>query len=219
MFRSAKRLLGFAIKATDGVIGDVENLFFDNEKWVVRYIVLASGSLFSGRQTLVSPISISTIDGDRKLIFTDLTMKQIENAPGIENKKPISRRQEHTFNRYYNYLRYWTGSGLWGEDCHPRSLAGVVEQGEMPFDEYDDDDVDCHLRSIKEVLGYTVLLQNGEKGPIRDFLIDESTWAVSYLNFSTRGLQRWKKRLYQPGAGLEVSWPEQKIYIQDTSTS
>ncbi|MEP7303296.1 MAG: PRC-barrel domain-containing protein [Caldimonas sp.] len=58
MLRSAKDLEGFAVGATDGVIGHVKDLNFDDEAWVVRYLVVDAGGWLSSRKVLISPIAI-----------------------------------------------------------------------------------------------------------------------------------------------------------------
>ena len=40
MLRNSKDLEGSAIGATDGAIGDVKDLYFDDEEWVIRYLVV-----------------------------------------------------------------------------------------------------------------------------------------------------------------------------------
>lgn len=37
MLRSVKSLEGFSIGATDGTIGKIEDFYFDDEAWVIRY--------------------------------------------------------------------------------------------------------------------------------------------------------------------------------------
>ena len=58
MLRSVNELKGFEIVATDGEIGDVEEFYFDDERWALRYIVVNTGNWLSGRQVLISPFSV-----------------------------------------------------------------------------------------------------------------------------------------------------------------
>lgn len=44
MLRNSKNLEGCAIGATDGAIGEVKDLSFDDEAWVIRYLVVGTGS-------------------------------------------------------------------------------------------------------------------------------------------------------------------------------
>ena len=45
MLRSMDELKNYAIGATDGVIGQVKDLYFDDESWVIRYLVVGNGEV------------------------------------------------------------------------------------------------------------------------------------------------------------------------------
>jgi uncharacterized protein YrrD len=47
MLRSANRLMGFSIAATDGELGMVDNLYFDDRQWAIRYVVVDTGGWLS----------------------------------------------------------------------------------------------------------------------------------------------------------------------------
>ena len=40
MLRDTKEMLGMTIGASDGDIGQVRDLYFDDDAWVVRYLVV-----------------------------------------------------------------------------------------------------------------------------------------------------------------------------------
>ena len=50
MLRSIKDLENYAIRATDGIIGHVKDFYFDDEAWVVRYLVVETGAWLSSRK-------------------------------------------------------------------------------------------------------------------------------------------------------------------------
>ncbi len=77
-------LKGFDILATDGEIGDVEELYFDDEQWAVRYIVVNNGSWLSGRQVLISPFSVTQVDRDNRKLHLCLTQDRVEKSPNID---------------------------------------------------------------------------------------------------------------------------------------
>lgn len=58
MLRSMSDLEGYAIAATDGTIGHVKDFYFDDKAWVIRYLVVDTGSWLSSRKVLISPIAI-----------------------------------------------------------------------------------------------------------------------------------------------------------------
>jgi sporulation protein YlmC with PRC-barrel domain len=40
MLRTMNDLEGYAINATDGTIGRVKDFYFDDEAWVIRYLIV-----------------------------------------------------------------------------------------------------------------------------------------------------------------------------------
>ena len=44
MLRTMKDLQGYVIQATDGDIGHVKDVYFDDQQWVARYLVVETGS-------------------------------------------------------------------------------------------------------------------------------------------------------------------------------
>jgi len=57
MLTNAKYSKGLVVSATDGKIGTVDNLYFDDETWAVRYLTVETGG-WLGRQVLISPFSV-----------------------------------------------------------------------------------------------------------------------------------------------------------------
>ena len=49
MIRSARGLHKFAIVATDGPIGAIDDFLFDDERWAIRYVVVDTGRWLPGR--------------------------------------------------------------------------------------------------------------------------------------------------------------------------
>jgi len=43
MLRNVTRLKGFEIRARDGEVGTLDQLYFDDENWAIRYLVVNSG--------------------------------------------------------------------------------------------------------------------------------------------------------------------------------
>ena len=43
----------------DGVIGHVKDFYFDDESWVIRYLVVQTGQWLLHRNVLISPIAIN----------------------------------------------------------------------------------------------------------------------------------------------------------------
>ena len=103
MLTNASNLKGLTIQALDGELGSVEQFYFDDESWGVRYLVVDTGGWLSGREVLISPISITHTDWPAKRLHVALTKKQVEESPGIDVHMPISRRHEALYMGYYGY--------------------------------------------------------------------------------------------------------------------
>jgi PRC-barrel domain len=58
MLLAISALKGYAIEATDGQIGSVDDFLFDDKTWQVRWLVVDTGGWLSGRQVLVHPSAI-----------------------------------------------------------------------------------------------------------------------------------------------------------------
>ena len=76
MLRGINDLTRFTIAATDGNLGSVRDLYFDDRSWAVRYLVVDAGPWFPGRRFFVSPISVRR--SDPTTLRLGLSMKEVE---------------------------------------------------------------------------------------------------------------------------------------------
>lgn len=219
MLRSVKKLEGFAIAATDGAIGHVKDFYFDDQAWVLRYLVVDTGSWLGGRDVLISPYSIRQPGWASDRLPVSITRKQIENSPGIDSAKPVSRQFEQGYLGYYGYPDYWGGIGLWGDSYYP----GAQWTG-TAADDYDgyrgyvraaqfDRDGDPHLRSCNAVNGYHIQASDGEIGQVAGFLIDDATWSIRYMIVNTSNWWVGHKVLVSPEWIDAVSWADSKVKV------
>ncbi len=94
MLTNTEQLKGFVIRATDGELGTVDQFYFDDETWAIRYLTVETGGWLGGRQVLISPISVIHTDWQARQLDVALTKKQVEDSPDISTHQPISRQQE-----------------------------------------------------------------------------------------------------------------------------
>jgi hypothetical protein len=52
------------------------------------------------REVLISPYSIGKIDWEGDTLPVAVTKQQIENSPGIDSEKPVSRQYEKSYLGY-----------------------------------------------------------------------------------------------------------------------
>lgn len=94
MLRNLKDLERYTVGATDGDLGRVVDFLFDDERWVVRYLVVEPGGFFDERRVLISPISFRQVDWRLQCFNVALTKDKVRNSPSIDLDKPVSRQYE-----------------------------------------------------------------------------------------------------------------------------
>jgi hypothetical protein len=162
MLTHAKDLLGFRMHTSDGDIGHVQDLYFDDERWMVRYVVVDTRHWLPGRQILVSPVSVVSADRSRRRLETDLTVEQIRNSPDIDTDKPVSRQHEIEFHEYFSLPVYWAAESAGGRHAD-----------------------DPRLRSLRALLEYTVTALDRDVGRADDVLVDNPPWEIRYVVVDT----------------------------------
>jgi hypothetical protein len=195
MLRNTTQLKGFAVRATDGELGTVDQLYFDDETWAIRYLTVET-SWLGGRRVLISPISVIQADWQAKRLDVALTKTQVENSPNIDTDKPVSRQHEIAYSGYYGYPYYWGGPFLWGPATYP---GGVMTAPRDPIAErIQKESTDSHLRSTKAVTGYHIEAADGEIGHVDGFIVDDEAWAIRYIEVATKNWWPGKKVLVSP---------------------
>jgi len=219
MKRSLKSLQGYTLKETDGEIGKVDEFYFDDVSWTIRYLVIKTGNWLSGKKVLISPKALLTPDWENETFPVNLTKSQIENSPDIDTDKPVSRQHEEELFTYYTWDPYW-GDGAHG--------AGIF--GAMPSDLYENEEAtapvvpvensephDPHLRSSDEVIGYGIHATDGEIGKVTDYILDDSDWRIDYLVVETGDWLSSKKLLLPAGWIKQVKWDNRIVIVNVTT--
>ncbi len=215
MLRSVKQLYGAKLGAYDGDIGHVKDFYFDDQDWTIRYLVADTGSWLPGRQVLISPHSLVRLDQGGGVLQVNLTRKQIEDSPSIEEHKPVSRQYEEEYYRYYGWPFYWQGGGLWGMSGFPilelpakpplsETAAPIARQSERP---------DAHLRSTQAVKGYQLRTGEGTIGHICDFMIDGLNWAIGQLVIKTGHRFSGKEVVIATKRVKRISYEESTVFV------
>ena len=230
MLRSMKDLEDYAIRATDGIIGHVKDFYFDDKAWVIRYLIVDTGTWLLSRKVLISPIAIGHPNWTEKVLPVSITKEQVKNSPDIDTEKPVSRQHEIPYLGYYGYPYYWGGAGLWGEGAYPSMMmpgyAGFVSTPHAEQSEAEKayaqaeaarhQDDDPHLRSCKGVMGYHIQATDGDIGHVQGLLVDEETWAIRYMIVNTSNWWLGHQVLIAPQWIQDVSWPDATVSVNLT---
>ena len=213
MLRSLKDLERYTVSATDGDIGSVVDFLLDDERWIVRYLVVETGGFLGGHRVLISPISFRNADWATRSFHLALTLDKVKNSPSVDTDKPVSRQHERDYYGYYGYPFYWGYSASWGMGAYP-SLLATGERQEAPVDHSKKATSDVHLRSIREILRYKIQGNDEAIGHLDDFVVDDQSWEVRYLAVDTAIWWFGKKVLVAPNWISRVSWSERTVHVK-----
>lgn len=224
MLRKVKELTGYSLQATDGELGKIKDVFFDDEKWTIRYLVVETGSWLNSRRVLISPYSIAGVNPDDASISVRLTQEQVKNSPNIDTHQPVSRQMEGDFSRYYGLGNYWIGPELWGTGAYPvagsPSMAGsgaVPSRAEELLQHVSDNPEDYHLRSADNVEGHHIQGTDEEIGHVEDFVYDDETWALRYFVVDTRNWWPGGRKVLVATHWIDrIDWAGSLVYINLT---
>ena len=100
-------MVGFGIEATDGALGHARDFYFDDEAWVIRYLVINTSNWWLGHEVLVDPEWITDVSWvDRKVII-DLTRQTTKESPHWDPALLPDRPQEALVYHHYGRKGYW----------------------------------------------------------------------------------------------------------------
>lgn len=218
MYRKAKQMFGWTIHGTDDVVGKLHDLYFDDEYWSIRYLVVETGGWLSRRRVLVSPFAVDAVAWDEEMLSVELTRERVENGPDIDLERPVSGQQFIDLHDYYGWPAYWAGSSLLGTATvgpYPFVLAGAEAVEEEAAEGELDETYrgDPHLRSVREVVGYHIAAEDGEMGHVSDFLVDYEEWVIRFLEVDTRDFLPGRHVLIAPRWVVDVDWAAAEVRL------
>jgi hypothetical protein len=99
MLRSVKALCGDVVLAPDGDAGIVVDIYFDDNNWGVRFLVVDTGHIMPQRRVLIAPVSVIRDQPTDPLIRVLLSRREIEQSPEMDSALPVSRQFDHPRRR------------------------------------------------------------------------------------------------------------------------
>jgi sporulation protein YlmC with PRC-barrel domain len=215
MERNINSLINYNIAATDGVIGEVEEFYFDDQSYKIRYLIVKTGSWLSERKVLISPGAIIKQQWKNGLFPLNLTKGQVKNSPDIDTDKSVSRQQEIELYGHYQWESYW-GSGFYGGGSLGVSMPFPVVDRKVIIEadkkeNHADDDI--HLRSTETITGYHIHATDGEIGHVKDFIINDQTWQIMFIVVDTTNWFGGKKVLVPVTRVKKVEWADNLVFL------
>jgi sporulation protein YlmC with PRC-barrel domain len=213
MLLRLKKLQGLPIDASDGEIGTIKDVYFDDRHWAARYLAVETGIRLGSRKVLISTMSVQSIDWMRNRVQVGLARKQIAASPPIDSSKAPSRQHERQLFDHYGYPYYWAGPFLWGAGSHPFIPAPPLTPSASAPGQDAAAPGDPQLRKALEVRGYRIETTDDSVGQIEDFLVDGENWEIRYLVVDTRNWLPGRRVVIPPKWITSVDWVRRVVNV------
>jgi sporulation protein YlmC with PRC-barrel domain len=190
--RSVRDLEGDAIVARDGAIGFIADVYFDDERWSVRYLVVDTGRSMPQRRVLIAPAAIERGVPPDESVRVALTRKQVERSPDAEDVLPVWRQHELSY------------AGRAASDPHLRSAEIVascsVAARDGAIGHVDDFVVDGERWTITGLVVATSLWSGGKRVVVPPQAVERIDWPYHVVHLGlARDAVRRLPSLERPG--------------------
>jgi hypothetical protein len=220
MLRALLELRRYQLRAIDKDLGTVEDFYFDDRLWKVRYAVVDTGHWLPGRQVLVGQEALERPNEEDKVIPVGLTSAEVEDSPGIESDLPFSLQKERELRLFFKWREYWNDDVF----IQPAEFSPMGAPGGAAVDPPLQERVNVsarlegnpYLRSANEVQDYAIRAKNGDIGHVHDFVMTEDSWEIRYLIVDTQNWLPGKKVLISPKWVQYIDWRQHLLEVEMT---
>ena len=105
--RSLREVASYSLNNQEVELGLVDDFIADVERWIIRYLVVATGSHWPRRRVLIGPSWVNGISWAAKEVRTALTQPELGDSPEFDPAEAVNREYEVRLYDYYGRPRYW----------------------------------------------------------------------------------------------------------------
>jgi hypothetical protein len=167
-------LHNWTVAADDDDIGAIADIYYDDERWEARHVVVETGGWLDARRVLLPPSSLRRPHGEIGKLRSSLTREQVAASADVDVDRPV------------------------GQVVTPASTVdALTDTGDAATRQ-------SHLRSARELIGYRLQAQDGDAGDVDDVAIDDESWAVHGLVVDARRWWPGGRVLVPPASIAEI---------------
>jgi sporulation protein YlmC with PRC-barrel domain len=210
---NASQMIGKTVVASDGEIGTVHDLYFDDRTWSVRYLVVDTGKWLPGRKVLVAPEAIVKPWHHEAAIAVDLTTEQVRTSPDIDTAMPVSRLAQELLHQHYQWAPYGDSTSVSNPPMATPPPALTVGEDRQEAGKLAESLIDVRLGSANDLGGYHVKAGGEEVGQVEDLLLDDDVSRILFLVVEVKGWLFGKKVLAGPSLISRVDWATSTVNV------
>jgi len=208
MLISLTELKSYRIEGTDGDIGRIDDLLFFRGEWVVRYVVAATED--RDTEPMLAVADIRRLDRRRHILFVNISRDEVSNAHTVDVEQPPDESDEDEGHELYGWPPYWLEEGR--EVAPMGTESGIEEPVKNPdVEEFQSPE----LQRAGDLPGfYSIQTDGGEAGTLKDFVVEDETWAIPYLVIDTNtSVQAPRRVLVATDYVQRVDWLGKSIQV------
>jgi len=180
---SLKELLGFEVRADDGVAGSISDFLINERTWAVGYVIVPIGGYLSGERLLIAVDDITLGREDRAII----TARSLVELAALSPADLATKAEEG-----------WATVN----DQAPRHIpASDMPEPQSPW------------RSFNMMLGCTIAASDGGYGSLDDLLVDFEEWRIQYFVGRTYKWKKKPSVLIPTAWVEQVSWMDKTVDV------
>lgn len=172
MLWSARGITGYEMAATDGVMGRVSDVVFDDRAWRVRAMAVTIDQWSPHRTVLIDPIFLRRPDPQARVVPVAMTRQQVYES--ALRRETATRRVQGLYEREPSC--HWNSRGVMLV-AEPWFATARQQVDELPALL----DADRHAQTVERVCGFRVMGDDGPAGFAADFVLDVLHWRIRQI--------------------------------------
>jgi len=233
MLRSIEELEQYTVMASDGEVGQVRDLHFDDTTWVVRYLEVESGSWLGHRRLLIPPSVTGPVDWPGRTLAIALPRGEVQRGPEHCTPGPVARQMREGYIGPAGFPYRMAGPGSWsavGQMASTRRFESKRssrpdDTGKEPAPRdagpatpapHAQRRAEAPLRSANAAQNCRIRARDGVIGQVQGMLVEEEAWMVRFLIVQTSGTQGNHVVLIASPWILDADWPDASIRVDLT---
>ncbi|HET6615018.1 MAG TPA: PRC-barrel domain-containing protein [Dehalococcoidia bacterium] len=206
-------LPGYEVRARDGLAGHVRDLYFSDDRWDIRYVVVDLGGWLRHQRVLLPPEAVEVRDPHERQLLVSMSRAEILRCPRADSARPVSIAMALRYRNFVTWPALWVsayamnpdgGSAVWPVHPWPQQQADGEEQTER------------HLRSARAIMGHHVLGTDLPIGEVRDFALTDD-WRIEDLIVETGSWLHHQRLMVAPYWVQRVSWEMSSVFLSISS--